>query len=52
MSALTWLLILLAPFLVIGAQGVIAQLSFNGRPVRPSRRPVFARMAPAGGAWS
>jgi hypothetical protein len=55
MSLLNVLLVLLMPFVVVGAPGVIARLSFNGRPVprsRPARRPRLVRMAPAGGAWS
>jgi hypothetical protein len=52
LSAHLWMLILFGPFLLVGGLGAIASVSFNGRPVRPSRRPVFARMVPAGGAFA
>jgi hypothetical protein len=52
MSLLNLLLVFLMPFVVIGIPGAIALVSFEGRPARPSRRPVFVVMAPAGGGWS
>jgi hypothetical protein len=51
MTLLNVLLVFLLP-VIVGVQYTIAAVSFNGRPVRPSRRPVFARMVPAGGVWS